>query len=204
MGEVRCLACGAANRVERFFITRAAQCGACKAALPEPKYIRLLRPFYRWRRFIPLTAIALFLAGLFVSAEWDSWMLGIACSNQKRPAHGLFARYHDGLPMASITITSPSGSDYFIKFVTLAGAPVAAFYVYGGRDLVALLPAGTFIEKDAAGDHWCGERNLFGASTSIEEGAHFVTLAEGDRWQLQLTKQVNGNFPTRAISSKQF
>jgi hypothetical protein len=204
MREIRCTGCGAINRVGRFFVSSVARCGACKIPLPEPRYIRFLRPFYRWRRVIPFSLMGLGVIGLVVSAEWDSWMLGLACSAQKRPAHGLFARYLDQPAEIPFMITSSAGSDYFVKFSTTTGNPVVTFYVHGGEDLRALMPAGTFVEKDAAGDKWCGERNLFGASTTIEEGTHWVTLVEGHFYTLKLTKRANGNFPSEPISSQQF
>ena len=101
-------------------------------------------------------------------------------------------------------ITSSAGSDYFVKFVTTVGQPVATFYIHGGEGLRTLMPTGTFIEKDAAGDKWCGERDLFGASTTIEEGTQWVTVADDHFYTLKLTKRANGNFPTKIISSHQF
>jgi hypothetical protein len=205
MREVRCPACGTINRIPRFFITRAAKCGACKkAALPEPAYVRVLRPFYRWRGLIPITAIALFLIGLVVSAEWDSWMLGLSCSAQKRPPHGVVTQYQNEPASIPLLITSSAGSDYFVKFVTPTGSPVTTLYIHGGQDLQVLMPAGTFIEKDAAGDQWCGEQNLFGASTTIDEGVNWVTLTDDGSYRLRLSKQVDGNFPTKRISRKDF
>jgi len=148
--------------------------------------------------------MALFLVGLVISAEWDSWMLGLSCSFQKRPPHGLFARYKEGIPSIPLLITSTPGSDYFVKFVTPFGDPVVSFYIHGGQELRTLMPEGTFVVKHAVGDKWCGEHNLFGASTTIEEGTHRAALLGSNFYTLKLTKQINGNFPTKRITSQQF
>ena len=151
-----------------------------------------------------MAAMALFLAGLVVSTEWDSWMLGLTCSLQKRPPHGLFARYQDETSSIPLIITSSAGSDYFVKLVTSSGDPVVSFYIHGGQDLRAVIPAGTFLVKHAVGDKWCGEHNLFGTSTTIEEGTHLATFTDDGFYTLKLTKQVNGNFPTKRITSQKF
>jgi hypothetical protein len=199
MREVHCK-CGRVNRVRRFFVTRQARCRDCKTPLPEPPYIKPLRFVYRVRWWLPLTATMLFFAVVIVA----SWMLGLSCSAQKRPPHGLFARYRNYFASVPLTITSSPGSDYFVKITTTSGQPVSSFYIHGGENLTAMVPTGTFIIKHAVGVGWCGEQSLFGASTMIEEGTKSTTFFDDSGYTLRLTKRPDGNFPTRLISRTRF
>jgi hypothetical protein len=51
----------------------------------------------------------------------------------------------------------------------VSGRPILSFYVFGGSTLRAEVPAGSFVLKYATGDDWCGDRELFGASTQITQ-----------------------------------
>lgn len=103
------------------------------------------------------------------------------------------------------TINAGAGANYFIKLVDAATDEAeVSYFVKGGTSITTDVPVGTFVIKDASGQVWCGEKNLFGSGTVTEEGSDPKTFSPNATYSYTITPVPNGNFPTRYISRKQF
>ena len=130
----------------------------------------MLQTLYKFRRLTPLALIVAFWAVILVAALWDSVVMGLGCSIRKAPSHGIYARYPSAVGGASLTITTPTGSDCFVKLEREPGGiPVMSFFIHGGRPVYAVVPTGQFVMKVASGTTWCGESYLFGSGTTMQE-----------------------------------
>jgi hypothetical protein len=99
------------------------------------------------------------------------------------------------------TIESSAGSNYFVKIInSVNNQPVVSFFVHGGQNLATRVPTVTFAIRDATGDKWCGEQNLFGTSTTMEEGTQQRSFLYGHIYRYGLTKLRDGNFPTKRVA----
>jgi hypothetical protein len=209
--EVRCInpACGALNRVRRYSVFKKPQCGKCGTPLPESGIVKFLRfvrdPSARGRPYAKAIAIISLIAGASLYFAWDSVSMGLGCSVQPVPPHGLYARYSDYSAAVPLRIESSPGSNYFVKISDAKDdRPVISFFVHGGRDLHARVPIGLFKIKDAAGTRWCGEHNLFGADTTIEAGNEPKAFDYGHSYIYRLIKRREGNFRTKSIARNEF
>jgi len=78
------------------------------------------------------------------------------------------------------------------------------YFIYGGLTLTTDVPVGFFVIKHAAGETWCGERELFGAKTALRKGRQVAGFDEDHTYSLFLTPQPHGNFPTDPIPRSEF
>jgi hypothetical protein len=130
--------------------------------------------------------------------------MGLGCSIRKAPSHGIYARYPSAVGGASLTITTPTGSDYFVKLEReTGGIPVMSFFIHGGRAVYAVVPTGQFVMKVASGTTWCGESYLFGSGTTMQETGSLV-FAEDEVHTVTLTATSAGNLPIHSIPRSRF
>jgi hypothetical protein len=127
------------------------------------------------------------------------------CATRPQPNQGIYARYDRSQDVAPLKLTTPFGSNYFIKVTDAAnGRPIRSFYVHGGSTLEALVPAGSFILKYATGNDWCGERDLFGSSTKLHKSDRIFRFAENEGYTVELITRHGGNLRTEEISRDAF
>jgi hypothetical protein len=112
----------------------------------------------------------------------------------------------DGRPaLTKWTIDAGAGANYFVKIIEAGtGEPKVGYFVRGGSAITTDVPVGAFTIRHASGGTWCGERELFGPNTVLQQGTKVVTFNENNTYTLYLTPQINGNFPTKTISRSQF
>lgn len=204
--EVRCSKpdCGVLNRVPGYSITKIAKCGMCGTPLPEIPPIKALQTIYKFRRLTPLILFVAFWVLILGSAFWDPVVMGLGCSNQQAPAHGIYARYAGGIGGVSLTITTTPGSNYFVKLQREPNnISVMSFFINGGRPLFAEVPTGRFVMKVASGKMWCGERYLFGGETTMQETGALV-FEEDEQDTVTLTPTSAGNLPVHSIPRSRF
>jgi hypothetical protein len=107
--------------------------------------------------------------------------------------------------LASLTIRTQAGENYFVKLVDVNdGAPRMEFFVRGGRTLTADVPLGLFTVKYADGLVWCGEEEMFGPDTLVQVTNKTFVFASGDEWTIELIRQRGGNLTTKYIPRSQF
>jgi hypothetical protein len=127
------------------------------------------------------------------------------CANQPQPNHGVYARYDQSPNVAPLTIRTETGSNYFIKIEdSNTERPVRSFYIVGGSTLEAQVPAGSFVLKYATGNSWCGDMELFGASTETSKADQVFQFDIGQGYTIELIKRQKGNLPTRRIGRESF
>jgi hypothetical protein len=78
------------------------------------------------------------------------------------------------------------------------------FFVHGGTILSANVPVGTFTVKYADGLVWCGEDELFGPDTLIQESERAFDFGVGNEWTIELVRRRGGNLRTRYIKRSEF
>jgi hypothetical protein len=165
----------------------------------------LLRLFWRfglsnWLAYVLFPAVIVWLA-------WGDITAAVGCMvySHSQPEHGLYARYTNAPGIVSLTITSKSGADYFIKFENpQTQSAVIAFFVNGGIPLHTLMPVGQFGLKSASGQGWCAETNLFGAGTSIGETDNLLNFEEGNVHTIRSTPDAKGNLRFHPIGRTGF
>jgi hypothetical protein len=224
----RCTICGAINRVPRYSISRKPICGSCHAELPETTTTKGLRYLHRVRYLAGVGFICalILLPWLYPLAPVPAPVPAPAaspaaieqpapievCTTYPQPGHGQY--WPDTLvgPFAAFTIRTPAGANYFVKMEDTSGFTMAAFFIYGGSILDAKMPFGRFIMKYASGQHWCGDDELFGRDTAIQQadrvlefGRHSVPGGyEINGHSVELIPQQGGNFGTRPIPRSAF
>jgi len=213
--EARCEACGTLNRVRRYSIGEKPRCGKCRASLPEQFLIRIVR----WAHTASGLALIGIVLGLFIWAGWNQMLIAFddlthpAASCIPHPQHqGVYRWYTADEDVASFTIKTEVGSDYFVKLEDLSGQPVRSFFVYGGSTFTTNVPLGTFVLKYATGKSWCNERDLFGPSTSKSQADDTFAVERKNtpdgytlsRWTVELIRQPHGNLRTHSIARSKF
>jgi len=125
----------------------------------------------------------------------------------------LYKAYSYSDDLARLTIRTSPGSYYFINLEdTYSGQPAMLFFAHGGSTIDSLVPLGNFRLKYASGQTWCGELDLFGDGTSVNEaGDTFLferrSTSNGysaSHWTVDLIAQKGGNLRTRNISRDTF
>jgi hypothetical protein len=90
----------------------------------------------------------------------------------------------------------------------MSGADVVPFFVHGGEDLQARMPAGEFVLKYAAGQFWCGDAELFGPDTAVSRAKEplqfYRDQSGGHGKEVDLIPQVGGNLETYRIPRSAF
>jgi hypothetical protein len=121
------------------------------------------------------------------------------------PSHGVYRRYSTSPLLATLIIKTEGGENYFAKLVSITdNTPAAEFFIEGGRTLVASVPLGTFTLKYADGIVWCGESELFGPDTLLQETNKTFEFSDGDQWTIELIRQRGGNLTTKYIPRGNF
>lgn len=129
----------------------------------------------------------------------------LMCANQPQPNHGVYARYDYSPNVAPLTIKTERGSNYFVKIEdSNSGRLVRSFYIIGGLILESKIPAGSFVLKYATGNSWCGDKELFGASTETSKADQIFQFEIDQGYTIELIKRQKGNLPTRKISRESF
>jgi hypothetical protein len=220
--EVRCGSCSTLNRVQGYSVRRIPQCGKCHAKLPESNATRALRQLYVSRFPIAVIVVSAILVWLY----WDIVPKSAtstaarpepqvpACTVSISPREGIYQWYGPewGDDIASFTIKTAVGSNYFVKLEDLSGRTVRTFFVNGGSSFSSRVPLGTFVLKYASGQSWCNEHDLFGPDTSTAKANDTFAFEQnftGDgytvsAWTVELILQRGGNLRTHSIPRSQF
>jgi hypothetical protein len=221
MTEVRCSSCGTLNRVAHHSIMKVPNCGKCSVALPQPNYVCAAQWIYRQRRWwLPLIigGVIVYLysqspSRTTVSSQKVAAPVPAACVTRGLPPQGLYEAYSLLPAIASLTIRTAVGSNYFVKLVdAVTESPVRSFFVYGGSTIEADVPLGSFILKYATGRYWCGEFDLFGPDTTTSQAEDTLTFERivTDRgytsrnWEVELILQRGGNLRIKRINRGAF
>jgi len=208
--------------VPRYPIRRIPQCGKCHTPLPEAAAVKVLRRLYRAR-------VALIAAPCLALVAWMVWkpqaqnaskpaaiatqLATEACVSRMLPDHGLYDEFDASSRPARLTIRTAPGSFYLVNLGNaVTGHPALQFFAYGGTDLNAEVPLGSYKIKYAAGSYWCGSVDLFGSETVFSEAEDeflFERTFTSDgyitsHWTIELTLQKGGNLRTRRISRGEF
>lgn len=214
---VNCDSCGTSNRVPYYSYRRLPLCGICGTALTEPLRIKLLRRLYQGR--YPIVALAglglvvisppaipsIDFSNLASTAPSQSMTPKDACANRPQPHQGTYARYTKHPDVAPLTLKTEAGSNYFVKIDDAAsGRPILSLYVYGGSSFHTQVPRGAYILKYATGSYWCGDRELFGASTETSKADRIFQFDDDHEYTIELIARKNGNLPTKRISREAF
>jgi hypothetical protein len=186
-------------------------CGTCGAALGEPFQKRITRQIYRGRYLI------ITLACLGSLAIWSPQIPSIdfssapskalkdTCANYPQPDQGLYARYTRRPDVAPLILKTRTGSNYFVKIDDAgSGRTVLTFCIYGGSSIETQVPRGTYTVKYATGTQWCGEPELFGASTATNKADRIFQFDDDHEYTIELILQTNGNLATKRISRQDF
>jgi hypothetical protein len=215
---IGCAACGTKNRVPVYSFKRLPWCGSCGKSLPEPGLTTFARRLYQTR--YPLIVVA--CLGLF--SIWQPTIASIdlsslttpatsspqpvqrnACAAYPHPLEGLLGRYTRRPDVAPLTLKTASGANYFVKMSdAVTGRALLTFFLYGGSTFETQVPRGTFVLKYATGGTWCGDNELFGASTELSKADRIFEFNEDHEYTIELILQRNGNLPTWRISRDAF
>jgi hypothetical protein len=154
---------------------------------------------------VALSGVAFFGSSIPAPTSSKAPVTSDACAARRQPEQGVYANYVESPGIAPLTIKTESGSNYFIKVVdTATDRPIRTLFVYGGSTLEALVPAGFYVLKYATGDHWCGERKLFGAGTRLHKADQILRFTESEGYTVELIAQRGGNLRTEDISREAF
>jgi len=127
------------------------------------------------------------------------------CASRPQPNQGIYARYTQSPDVAPLTLRTGSGSNYFVKIEdAVSGRPILSFFVYGGSTLNAKVPAGSFVFKYATGSQWCGDLELFGASTETNKADRVFQFDDDHSYTIELIARTGGNLVTKRISRDSF
>lgn len=160
--ELRCVRCGAVNRVGAYGLDKLPRCGKCQTALLEPLVRRLQRKVWthwRWVAVVALLAGVVWwnptlLRDLFAKREQSPAEKESAeyCSRFPQPTTGVQVVYDPDDRIAPLTIKTRAGGGYFVKLVeSIAGNVAMTFFIVGGETLRARVPEGSFVLKYATG-----------------------------------------------------
>lgn len=213
--ELRCVRCGAVNRVGAYGLDKLPRCGKCQTALPEPSVRRLqrkVRTHWRWVTVAALLAGAvwwnpIFLKDLFAKREQSPAEKAAEeyCARFPQPATGVQAVYDPDEQVSSLTIKTSAGGGYFVKLVgSISGNVAMTFFIVGGETLRTSVPEGSFVLRYATGDRWCGAVNLFGRETVVKQTEKTFFFDEGRGYTVELIARKGGNLRTRTVDRGQF
>ncbi|MGO8977478.1 MAG: hypothetical protein ACLQNV_28665 [Steroidobacteraceae bacterium] len=131
-----------------------------------------------------------------------------ACIAQEPLTIAGIMRVYDTINRPSLTkwtINAGMGANYFVKLVdAITREPKVAYFARGGSSITTDIPVGAYSIRHASGGTWCGEQELFGPNTVLQEGTKTVTVDDEHTYTLYLTPQRNGNFPTKLIPRSEF
>lgn len=203
--EVICPHCGARNRVGVHTAQQSPICGRCSAALrqkPNADSTAPSRPSARLWLIIAFFAAA--AAGIAGIATSEPQKAPVTCAVVQPPS-GRYARYDRSPLVAPLTIRTGAGSNYFVKVEEVGTRrTVMTLFIVGGEQVVEKMPTGLFRLKYAAGDKWCGDQQLFGASTTVSEADKLFHFDDEHTYTVELIRQRAGNLPVKTIDLKDF
>lgn len=212
--EIACSRCGAINRIVAYGVTKLPHCGKCRSALPEALGKRLLRQAYTMRYFITI-AVGLGLLATLKPSVLIDWIPdgsttkisapSAACTSYPQPSSGLYASYDQSARVSPLIIRTSPGGSYFIKLEDAVTAKtIMTFYLRGGETFEQEVPEGSFVLKYATGEIWCGEKGLFGPTTSTNQTDRIFKFTEARGYTVELISRKDGNLRTKLIDRSQF
>jgi hypothetical protein len=200
--------------MRRYSIRQVPKCGNCGKELPEGRGKQFVRSLHRNRRvLLSWTALIAFLPtliGAFVLLEHFTSRTASLARNPPNcgvplPPHGVYWQYGTSSLTGSLTIKTSAGENYFVKLVDVRDdATKIELFIHGGTILGADVPLGTFKIKYASGLVWCGENELFGSDTVIEEADKTFDFSSNNEWTVELIAQRGGNLRTKSIPRSAF
>jgi hypothetical protein len=223
--EIRCEACGTINRLPDYSVRSIPECGNCHYPLPETKSTLIRRAIFRFRMQIVAASMIGTLAWVVLVAMISGSGKQIfadtppatdrlpppppTCVQYLFPPQGLSEEQSGTERSATVTIRTAPGLNYLVKLDNVAiGSPALLFFLEGGHPLEARVPLGEFKLKYAAGNHWCGDSDLFGDDIFFNEAAETLTVARptsgATRLTIELPLRSNGNFVARRITRNEF
>jgi hypothetical protein len=125
----------------------------------------------------------------------------------------LFQRGHSAAAEARFAVVAMSqgGSKthHLVKLVDAnTGEPVLSVFVRSGETASIKVPLGTYKANMASGEKWYGDIKLFGRDTVVQQGKTVLEFHKNGNsitgHTLTLQGTINGNFPTRPLSSDSF
>ena len=199
--EVICSRCGALNRVRNYDVQKAPVCGRCSGALKEKQSVIAKRAIWRSRKRLAGGALLLSAAAGVAGIALNEQSKPLPSCTVAQPATGRYARFDRSPLIAPLTIRTGLGTNYFIK-IEDAGTKrtVMTLFARGGETIEQKMPAGLFKLKYATGDRWCGEQQLFGSETAVNETDKIFVFDQQHTYFVELISQKNGNLPVRSIS----
>jgi hypothetical protein len=132
------------------------------------------------------------------------------------PATGdvtLYQRGHSAAAVASFAVVASSSglnrTSHLVKLVDVnTGQPVLSVFVRSGETASIKVPLGSYKANIASGEKWYGDIKLFGNETALQQGKaalHFYKDGNAVTGHtLTLAGTINGNFPTRQLSTDAF
>lgn len=213
--ELRCPNCGTLNRIGAYGIDKLPRCGKCQSRLPERVGKRVLRRLNASKYLIMIAAgvgvVAMLKPSVLTDFLSDSSTVkttstvAAVCTGYPQPLIGLYAAYDPSERVAPLTIKTSPGGYYYVKLEdSVTASPVMTFYLRGGETFQQDVPEGSFVLKYATGDTWCGERALFGPTTSTNKADRVFEFSETRGYTVELIARKAGNLRTRAIDRSQF
>lgn len=128
---------------------------------------------------------------------------------QPLPPNGEYHQYKSGGNLAPLNISTPSGTNYYIKFIDKdSGKTAVTVFVHGGQTANIKVPLGLYEMKYAQGSTWYGETHLFGHQTLCSKAEKTLTFSiDGSTIKghtIKLYKVRDGNLPTTPIDTDDF
>jgi hypothetical protein len=132
------------------------------------------------------------------------------------PATGdvtLYKRGHSAAAVASFAVVASSSglkrTSHLVKLVDAnTGQPVLSVFVRTGETASIKVPLGSYNANIASGEKWYGDIKLFGKETAVQQGKaalHFYKDRNAVTGHtLTLAGTINGNFPTKQLSTDAF
>jgi hypothetical protein len=151
--EIRCVnpACGSLNRVPRYSIRRIPECGKCRAKLPEPDSVRLLRrlhaiPRVTWIGIPSAAVIGWIIVDQATTSVQTKTPPARPTAHQAAPCRignpttvdGIYRVYNsrERPRLTRWTINSGYGANYFVKLVdAVTDQPKVSYFVEGGSSI---------------------------------------------------------------------
>ena len=128
-----------------------------------------------------------------------------ACTSYPQPSSGLYASYDQSARVSPLVIRTSPGGSYFIKLEdAITAKAIMTFYLRGGETFEQDVTEGTFVLKYSTGENWCGEKGLFGPSTSTNKTDRIFEFTETRGYTVELISRRDGNLRTNTIDRSQF
>jgi hypothetical protein len=128
---------------------------------------------------------------------------------QPLPPNGEYHQYKSGENLAPLNISTPPGTNFFIKLIDKDNGQTAlTVFVHGGQTAKIKVPLGLYEMRYAQGSTWYGETYLFGPQTICSKVEKVFTFSiDGNTINghtVQLYKVQDGNLQTTPIDTNDF